>query len=180
MIFNLDTNTGIEIEEEKSFFPDTSWYIRRYGSHWPHGVLLNLAIGQGEILLTPIRLATIYAEVLTGKKITPHLIKRNLKSESLAIDKKTLDFIHEALKGVVEEGTGRVVSSFLKEAGGKTGTAQNPHGEDHSLFVGFTPANNPQFLVCVIVENAGHGASVAAPVAGKIMSLYRRRYGQKA
>ena len=179
-LLQFEEKTGIEIEEEESFFPDTSWYERKYGSQWPRGVILNLVIGQGEVLLTPIRLATIYAEILTGKKITPHLVKKKRpKSEPLPIDNEILKLIHQGLKRVVEEGTGRIVTYYLKDAGGKTGTAQNPHGEDHSLFIGFTPADNPRFLVCVVIENAGHGASAAAPVAGKILSLYKKRYVQK-
>ena len=178
-LFKLHEKTGIEIEEETSFFPDSGWYEHRYGENWPRGVILNLSIGQGEVLLTPIKLATIYAEIISGKRIHPHLLPTEAVVESLPIESWILDFVHHGLIRVVEEGTGRIISYYLEDAAGKTGTAQNPHGEDHSIFVGYTPIDNPQFLVCVIVENAGHGASVAAPVAGKIMALYKRLYGQK-
>ncbi|RKX69524.1 penicillin-binding protein 2 [candidate division WOR-3 bacterium] len=178
-IFHLTSPTGIEIEEEGGFFPDSSYYERRYGSNWPRGLILNLAIGQGEILLTPLRLATMYAEIITGRRIRPHLLSEEVNFDPLPIDSSILDVVRQGLIRVVEEGTGRIVASYLRDAAGKTGTAQNPHGEDHSIFVGYTPTREPAFLVCVIVENAGHGASVAAPVAGKIMSLYRKRYAQE-
>jgi cell division protein FtsI/penicillin-binding protein 2 len=74
------------------------------------------------------------------------------------------------LIGVVASGTGVLAKVGAVEVGGKTGTAQNPHGQDHSLFVGYAPAHDPVILVCVIVENAGHGGSIAAPIAGRIMA----------
>ena len=85
---------------------------------------------------------------------------------------EAIEIVNNALAGVVNQGTGTLARVSGVEVCGKTGTSQNPHGDDHSLFVGFAPAENPSILACVIVENAGHGGSVAAPITGKIISLY--------
>jgi penicillin-binding protein 2 len=73
---------------------------------------------------------------------------------------------------VVARGTGTLARVRGIEVCGKTGTSQNPHGDDHSIFVGFGPADDAHILVCVVVENAGHGASVAAPITGRIIRAY--------
>jgi penicillin-binding protein 2 len=167
--------TAIDIPNEKyGLLPDRSWYEKRYGKNWTEGHILNLSIGQGDLLATPLQLAcafTIFAN--SGRMPTPHCIQQE---ESTARDtrfsKKAIELVAEGLLGVVSSGTGRLARVDGIAVCGKTGTAQNPHGDDHSLFVGYAPADDPQILVCVLVENAGHGGSVATPIAGKIMRLF--------
>ena len=97
---------------------------------------------------------------------------------SLPVSGENLKIIKEALLGVTtdEHGTARVAGMPGIGVGGKTGTAQNPHGEDHAWFICFAPIDNPQIAIAVIVENAGHGGSIAAPIAKKILLRYFEKY----
>jgi len=92
----------------------------------------------------------------------------------LPVSEKSLEFVREAMKNVVNTLKGTAYWSRLNDitVAGKTGTAQNPHGEDHSLFVGFAPFEDPQIVVFTVIENAGHGSSYAAPVTTKIIKRY--------
>jgi penicillin-binding protein 2 len=168
--------TGIDLPQEKTgLVPDRKWMEKRYGKNWTEGHIFNLSIGQGDILATPLQLArayTIFANKRNGL-VYPH-IKVGIKSDILGISRKkeAIEVVCEALNNVVKRGTGMMAQVQGFEVCGKTGTAENPHGEDHSLFVGFAPKDEPQILVCVIVENAGHGGSVAAPVVGRIIKTF--------
>ncbi|MEO0095294.1 MAG: penicillin-binding protein 2 [candidate division WOR-3 bacterium] len=168
--------TGIDFPQEKvGLVPERKWMERRYGKNWTEGHIFNLSIGQGDMLATPIQLARAYTIFANQENsiVTPHLNK-NLNTGSKKIEKKidALKLVREALSGVVARGTGMMAQVQGFEVSGKTGTAENPHGEDHSLFVGYAPKENPEILVCVVVENAGHGGSVAAPIVGKIIKTY--------
>jgi penicillin-binding protein 2 len=90
------------------------------------------------------------------------------------IDQGVLRIIREAMRGVVEDvhGTGRIAAVTGTSVAGKTGTAQNPHGEDHAVFVAYAPAEAPTICLAIVMENAGHGGSMAAPVAQRILSAY--------
>ncbi len=149
--------------------------------------MFNIAIGQGEILVTPLQMARTYAAIGgDGHLYRPHLIlARDYASN--AIEKRkprrisdeicstpTLRFLRKALVAVVgsEEGTGGLARVEGVTVAGKTGTAQNPRGEDHAWFVGYAPAERPEIAVAVIIENAGHGGAVAAPIVGKILKTY--------
>ncbi len=167
--------TGIDLPNEKTgIMPDRIWYEKRYGRNWTRGHIFNLSIGQGDILVSPIQLAcafTVFANA--GKIPMPHIIEKNDTTfYTSGLSPEAIETVRIALAGVVARGTGTLARVPNFEVCGKTGTSQNPHGEDHSLFVGFAPANDPAILVCIIVENAGHGGSVAAPIAGKIMRSY--------
>lgn len=165
--------TGVDLPEEKAgLMPDRSWMEAHHGSWWTEGHMLNISIGQGDLLVTPLQLACAYSLFANHGRIPrPHLLMEtpasytstNLKSEAIST-------VTRGLIGVVASGTGVLAKVGAVEVGGKTGTAQNPHGQDHSLFVGYAPAHDPVILVCVIVENAGHGGSIAAPIAGRIMA----------
>ncbi|UCC11534.1 MAG: penicillin-binding protein 2 [candidate division WOR-3 bacterium] len=167
--------TTIDIPNEKSgLLPDRSWYERRYGKYWTEGHILNFSIGQGDILVTPLQLAcafTLFAN--QGRIPTPHCIQQDENTfHDTHFSQEAIALVAKGLQGVVSSGTGMLARVDGIAVCGKTGTAQNPHGDDHSLFVGYAPADDPEILVCVIVENAGHGGSVAAPIAGKIMRLF--------
>ncbi len=177
--------------ERAGFLPSREWYDKKYGARgWGRGVLANLAIGQGEILITPLQGATFFSAVANGGwTYTPHILKeitdeqgntiKKLKARkiSLPASENNLKFVREAMKNVVNTQKGTAYWSRLDSiiVAGKTGTAQNPHGDDHSLFVGFAPFENPEIVVFTIIENAGHGSTHAAPVTTKIIKRYLTR-----
>ncbi len=170
------TPTGIDLPQERvGLIPDRKWMEKRYGKNWTEGHIFNLSIGQGDILATPIQIARSYTIFANQEHniVTPHLNK-NIAVVNKKVEKKidALKIVRDALCEVVARGTGMMAQVQGFEVSGKTGTAENPHGEDHSLFVGYAPKENPEILVCVVVENAGHGGSVAAPIAGKIIKTY--------
>ncbi|MGQ9534342.1 MAG: penicillin-binding protein 2 [bacterium] len=168
--------TGIDLPQEKiGIVPDRTWMERKYGQNWTEGHILNLSIGQGDILATPLQLARAYAVFANSNNalIVPHLNK-DLKARNFVINKKreAWNFIKQTLARVVERGTGTMAQVRGLKVSGKTGTAENPHGDDHSIFVGYAPDENPEIVVCVFVENAGHGGNVAATIAGKIIKTF--------
>jgi len=175
--------TGLDLPQEKAgIMPDRAWFESRYGKNWTEGHILNLSIGQGDLLVTPLQLACAYSLFANDGKIpVPHLLK-NLRTvySSPPISDNAIGVVKDGLHGVVTFGTGVLARIDNIAVCGKTGTAENPHGEAHSLFVGYAPADDPDILVCILVENAGHGGSIAAPIAGKIMKIYLNRtdYGK--
>lgn len=185
--------TGIDLPQEAAGnVPDKEWYDKRYGERrWTQAVLLNLGIGQGEILTTPLQLAQFYCGLANnGLVYRPHLLKASIGPDgqettrgaelsfTLPFSEKTIEILKEGLIQVVNGEHGTARGSRLKNVtvAGKTGTAQNPHGEDHSWFVGFAPAESPEIVVCAIVENAGHGSEVAAPLVRNIIKSYMDKY----
>jgi penicillin-binding protein 2 len=186
---HLGQLTGIDMPGEKpGNSPTIQYYNNRYGKNgWTKIYIVNLAIGQGEVLVTPLQMATLYAAVCNGGTIyQPHIVKKITDSygaETIISPKETgklplsqadLDFLVSAMSGVTQEGGGTARSVQIPgiTVAGKTGTAQNPHGNDHSWFVCFAPAINPEVSVAVMVENAGHGSTVAAPLARRILEYY--------
>lgn len=164
--------TNVFADESAGNVPDTAWYDKRFGKgKWTRGVLLNNAIGQGELLVTPIQMALLAGRIATsGRMPDPVFVidpRRPVrKPETLPFRERDLAWVRTAMELVVSEGTGKEAALEGINVAGKTGTAQNPHGEDHAWFMCFAPAEDPQVAVAVIVENAGHGSSEAAPVAG--------------
>jgi penicillin-binding protein 2 len=185
--FGRTTNIDLP-QESPGLIPDSKYYNKRYGEHkWSPALALNNAIGQGEILVTPLQLAQFYCGLANnGVVYQPHLVEKVIEpsgqeiveptrvSFKLPFTQKTLDILREGLRLVVEgeHGTAKRLKNKLYTVGGKTGTAENPHGENHSWFVGVAPLDNPQIVVCALVENAGHGSEVAAPLAGGIIRTY--------
>jgi penicillin-binding protein 2 len=174
------TVTGVDLpNENKGFVPDKSWYDRRYGqSGWGRGVTLNLSIGQGELLVTPIQLAVFYSMIANGGRVVhPHFVfgEDNSFDPQVVLPERLLEPLQKSLAGVVleEKGTARYAGMLSGiEMAGKTGTAQNPHGDDHSIFVGYAPVTRPEVLAVAIIEGAGHGSSVAAPLVGQLLRRY--------
>jgi penicillin-binding protein 2 len=175
------TGTGIDLPQERDgLIPDLEWYDRRRGGEFRESLMLNLIIGQGELLMTPLQMATMVAETAReGVPLQPHLLMRVPGSETPArrvpthpgirAERGTWDAVHEALVRVVSEGTGTAARVPGTRVAGKTGTAQNPHGDDHALFVCYAPAESPRIAMAVVIENSGHGGSVAAPIAGAVL-----------
>jgi penicillin-binding protein 2 len=182
--------TGIDIDGEvDGNVPTPAWYDRHYGRRrWSRGVVINLCIGQGELLTTPLQAACLAAGIANGGVVyTPHLFKRaetysgrtigtarTTVAYEFPFSDSTMRFLRQAMIGVVEasNGTGKLARIEGMEVGGKTGTAQNPHGEDHSWFIAFAPADEPKIAVAVLVENGGGGGAVAAPIARRVMKAY--------
>ncbi len=185
--FGLAQPTGIELNERKGLFPDTAWYNRNYGrGKWSKGAVLNLSIGQGEVLATPLQLAVMMAAIGTGQVPVPHVMQelggRQLAGPAahpLDIPPAVRQRVVGSLEQVVgaERGTGKRARVAGVRVAGKTGTAQNPHGEDHALFAAFAPVEAPEIAVAVVIENVGHGGEFAAPVAGAILRAYFGRGG---
>jgi penicillin-binding protein 2 len=183
---------GVDLPEEaKGFIPSPEYYNKKYGKgEWVKNLVINLAIGQGEVLVTPLQLAGFYCGLATdGTIYRPHILKeittmdgRVITTQSevlrrLPFSASTLELLKEAMIGVVNDGygTGSLARISDVTVAGKTGTAQNPFGEAHAWFVGYAPAENPKIVVAVLVENAGHGGTFAAPVAKAIIEKYLKR-----
>ncbi|MFQ6616714.1 MAG: penicillin-binding transpeptidase domain-containing protein, partial [Fidelibacterota bacterium] len=184
-LFGFGEKTGIDLPEEVAgIIPDRAFMDRRYGrGGWSRGNLLNIVIGQGDVLVTPVQMARFIALVATrGKPITPWLAfveeTPRDKGEPLTVELKasTWDKIHEMTFNVVNlpsgTGYGARVSDPRIEVHGKTGTAENPHGEPHAWFVGFATRDDESIALSVLVENGGMGGTSAAPLAGKIVKQY--------
>lgn len=178
----LGEKTGIDLPAEtRGLVPDEAWYDKRFKrGGWPRGVLLNLSIGQGELLTSPLQLATMTAIIANGgTPVRPHVVREVAGVPGFRIEKpvesgiqttrEDWDVVHDAMRLVVEAGTARAARVEGVAVAGKTGTAQNPHGDDHALFVAYAPADAPRLALAVVAENSGHGGSVAAPVAGLVL-----------
>ncbi|MBI4428702.1 MAG: penicillin-binding protein 2 [Ignavibacteriales bacterium] len=187
--FGFSQPTGIDIGEETAgLIPSVEYYDLVYGKgKWTQGYLVSLGVGQGEIGASPLQMAR-YAAVLAngGTLLQPHAVNlvRNKqtnrmntiehRSGDVGISPKVMALIREGMRRVVQApgGTGGMARIPDVVAAGKTGTAENPHGEDHSWFVGFAPFVNPRIAVAVMVENAGFGGTKAAPIGGFVMEKY--------
>ncbi|TVR79101.1 MAG: penicillin-binding protein 2 [Chitinophagaceae bacterium] len=182
----LGVRLGIDIPNEKTgFIPGRAFYDRIYPDfRWRASTIISLGIGQGELSVTPLQMANMMAFIANrGYFYRPHLIKEVegmagqkrpefLERHSAGINEKHFEPIVRGLYRTITEGTGRRAIIQGIEVCGKTGTAENPHGESHSLFVAFAPKENPEISIAVIVENAGSGGRTAAPIAGLMMEYY--------
>jgi len=169
--------SGIFSEEVPGLVPDRKWYDEHFGpGRWSRGVVLNNAIGQGELLVTPLQMAIVAGRLAVGEGLpTPTFVAGQQRTDPLPpLGFSALDLAWErkALREVVVRGTGQNAALPDVPVAGKTGTAQNPHGEDHAWFMCFAPADAPEVALAVIVENAGHGGSEAAPVARQWLEAY--------
>ncbi|MFZ6033843.1 MAG: penicillin-binding protein 2 [Melioribacter sp.] len=188
--FGFGRKTGIDIGEETSgLLPTVQYYENAFGKdRWPKGILLSLGIGQGELSVTPLQLAQYTALLANyGKSAKPHLVKGILKNGKfrgiepqyfdIGISRRSFDIVRHAMYLVVN-GAGTATNIRLPDIkiAGKTGTAQNPHGDDHSIFIGFAPYENPKIAVAVVVENAGYGSTVAAPIARDVIKAYLNKH----
>lgn len=164
-------------EQAKGAVPSVALYDKIYGKKgWKAITIRSLSIGQGEILVTPLQLANQTAAIANkGYYITPHLNRNDSMKSRIhhtSIDAKHFDVVHRGMARVMTEGTGKWYNVPELQICGKTGTVQNPHGEDHALFIGFAPQDNPQIAIAVAVENAGFGSTWACPIATLLMEQY--------
>lgn len=166
--------------------PGVDFYNKWYGEgRWAFSTIFSLSIGQGELGVIPIQMANLAAIIANkGYYYPPHVIKKIDGKDSLppdlsekvsvGINSEYFLPIIEGMRGVVDEpgGTARRAKINGITVCGKTGTAQNPHGEDHSVFIAFAPMDNPKIAIAVYVENSGFGGTWAAPIASLMMEKY--------
>lgn len=187
--FGFGKPTGIDIMEETSgLLPSTEYFNRVYGEgRWTQGYLVSLAIGQGEVGVSPLQMAC-YAATLgnKGHYHTPHVVEKirdkstgqvqlvSTETRTLEISDDVWNIVRDGMLRCVNDpgGTGMAAKIPGLEVAGKTGTAQNPHGKDHAWFIAFAPMDHPKIAICVLVENAGFGGSVAAPIAKACIEQY--------
>ncbi|MFL2530946.1 MAG: penicillin-binding protein 2 [Porticoccaceae bacterium] len=207
-LFGLGDITGIDLPGEKrGIMPSRDWKKENRRQDWFNGDTINMSIGQGFMLTTPLQLAVMSARIAArGKTVVPKLLK-SINGEEIApeyapdqieYDDRYWDYIHKAMIDVVhsDRGTARGISKGLNyKLAGKTGTAQvisihekekydsskiDKRKWDHALFVAFAPADNPKVALGLIVENGEHGSRTAAPIARKVIDRYLSDYLQKS
>ena len=200
----LGRTTGFPLGQEKGgLIPTSAWKMKRFGVPWQAGETLSTAIGQGYNLTTPLQIAATLSAMVNGGKYYQPRIVRSIQapygemikefppsvSRQIPVSPETLEFLREALWGVVNSpgGTGGRARIAGFDVGGKTGTAQvvqrregrsepsSPEQQDHAWFACFAPASNPEITVVVLLEHGGHGGATAAPVARRVLETYNNR-----
>ena len=191
MIFQFGSKTHIDITEESSgMIPNKSLLDNKYGEgKWQDGHLINLVLGQGDLLVTPMQMVNLMAIIRNeGKYYAPHFAKKyyspklrsffdiesheKVISADISID--TWGILKEGMRYVMqgEGGTGRFANIPELDIYAKTGTAQNPHGEDHAWFVGFVEDDQNPLAFAIIIENGGSGGATAAPIGKRLIKKY--------
>jgi len=186
--FGFGTKLGIEFTNELTgLIPSPAYFDKYYGKNkWKALTVISMAIGQGEIETTPLQMANMTAAIANrGYYYIPHIVKsigldkpvdqKYLTKQTINIDSANFETIILGMESAVNgEGGSTARIAALKDiiVCGKTGTAQNPHGKEHSVFVAFAPKNDPRIAIAVFVENAGFGATYAAPVASLMIEKY--------
>ncbi|MFA6950564.1 MAG: penicillin-binding protein 2 [Lentimicrobiaceae bacterium] len=180
----LGHKLGTDLQFELSGnIPTARSYDAIYGKgHWNAMTIRSLSIGQGEILVTPLQLANYTALLANrGSYIIPHVVKsvgnQKLRNTSFnrvvsTISPQNFEVAVEGMRQVATLGTARWYQVEGITMCGKTGTAENPHGEDHSLYIAFAPVDNPKIAIAVIIENAGFGSKWALPIASLMIEKY--------
>jgi penicillin-binding protein 2 len=177
----LGVKLGIDYPNENAGnVPGSAYYDKIYPKRlggWHSPTIMSLGIGQGELQLTTLQMANLAACIANrGYWIAPHLIKEFKdgtpvpayleEKHQVSINRNNFEMVIEGMEQCVVRGTARIAQVPGISVCGKTGTSQNPHGDDHSVFFAFAPKDDPKIAIAVYVENAGWGASYAAPIAG--------------
>ena len=172
--------------ELKGRIPSAEYFDKKYNNSWNGNTVVSMGIGQGEAAVTPLQMANMLAVIANkGYYIRPHVVRAIGNRDSLntqfnekvysKIEPRHFETVLQGMRMVVTGGTGRGAQIPGIEVAGKTGTAQNPHGRDHSVFALIAPANDPQIVVFCLVENGGFGATVACPIASLMAEFYLNR-----
>jgi penicillin-binding protein 2 len=183
--FGLGGPLGVDLNNEKGgSIPSSSLYDRIYGSgRWKYSTIYSLSIGQGEMLVTPLQMANLAAIFANkGYYYPPHMIKaidgdpsqipnQYRTKKDVGVDPQHFDLIQDAMQEAIYGTAARAAIKDITIAG-KTGTAQNPQGEDHSVFIAFAPKEDPKIAIVVYVENAGWGGRAAASTASLMIEKY--------
>jgi penicillin-binding protein 2 len=185
--FGLGSRPAIDLPSVKGGnIPGPAYYDRKYGeARWAFSTIYSVSIGQGEVLVAPLQMANLAAIFANkGWYYDPHVVRAIGDPDSVLttyrvrhqveIDPKWFDHIHEGMRRVVNEagGTARRARIDGITVCGKTGTAENPHGQDHAVFVAFAPMEDPKIAIAVYVENSGFGGTWAAPIASLLIEQY--------
>jgi len=189
-LFGFGSLTRVDlVGESKGLLPDREYLNKKYGKRkWGKGMIVNLSVGQGDILVTPIQMAKLVSIIaMDGKFTVPHVLlaikdqssdmwkKKTFRSKQIeGLSPEIFQILKEGMYRVVNypNGTGRAAHVPDIEVCGKTGTAQNPQGKPHAWFVGFAPREMPRIVVVVVIENGGTGGGIAAPIAGMIFRYF--------
>jgi penicillin-binding protein 2 len=181
---------GVKLETDitgvkKGLIPGPAFYDKWYGYHnWQFNSIRSISIGQGEVKLTPLQMANIAVIIANrGWYYTPHFVKSisgkgpldKFKTKNFTmVNSKYYPSVIEGMRRVVNEPGGTANSAKLTDIiiAGKTGTVQNPHGKDHSVFIAFAPLDNPKIAIAVFIENSGFGGTWAAPTASLVIEKY--------
>lgn len=186
--FGLGQQNNIDLPNETSgTLPDSTYLNRVLGEgNWNIGDQLSLGVGQGFLSVSPLQMALVAAQIANGGYyVQPHLVRSIKENDGTVLltdpNKKEIDWVDSnhlqvvknGMRRVVTDGSGRYYADLdsIKIAG-KTGTAQNPHGQDHGWFICFAPLDDPQIAVAVLIENGGYGSISAAPIASLIIEKY--------
>lgn len=189
-LFGLGARTGIQVAEEVGLVPDPSWKIQAKGEGWAPGDAVNLAIGQSELLVTPLQIAAMMAAVGNGGTLyrpsvvemiasdpqNPDWIFEPVAAAQLPVSAAHLATIQDGLYRVTAAAEGTAYEAFeglSLPVAGKTGTAESGHYEPHSWFAGYAPAHNPEIAIAVLVEYGGTGGTSAAPLFRQVVEAYR-------
>ena len=167
---------GVDLPGEKrGMIPNAQFYDKAYRGSWNGLTVISISIGQGEVNLTPLQIAN------RGWFITPHIVKR-IQDEPLdslytrrrhtMVSPVNYEYVVQGMRRAVTDGTCRSANTTMYEVCGKTGTAQNPHGQDHSAFMGFAPMDDPKIAICVYVENGRWGADYGVPIGALLIEQY--------
>ncbi|MBK6371403.1 MAG: penicillin-binding protein 2 [Flavobacteriales bacterium] len=185
--FGLGQRLPIDLPSAKGGnIPDVAYYDRKYGKlGWAFSTIYSVSIGQGEVLVAPLQMANLAAIFANkGWYYDPHVVRavghpdsvqqKYLTKHITDVDPKWYDHIQEGMRRVVNEAGGTARGARMKEITicGKTGTAENPHGQDHAVFICFAPMENPKIAMAVYVENSGFGGTWAAPIASLLIEQY--------
>ncbi len=184
--FGPNTHLGGDLPYDRpGNLPSITYYNKVFGkNHWRSNTVISLGIGQAELTLVPLQMANVIASVANrGYYYTPHCIK------SIGIEKRenkkfkvkhythvqsayAYDLVHDGMQMCVDQGTGFMSKIKNVEVCGKTGTAENPHGDSHAVFLAFAPRQNPKIAIVCLVENAGFGGTWSAPIVGLMIEKY--------
>ncbi len=185
--FGLGEKTGIDLPAEAiGTIPSAQWKRREVNEIWFPGDTINLSIGQGYLLLTPLQVHNLITTIATeGEIYKLHLVKKIISADGNTVEEikpeiyRKIDFfpdtskiIKEGLRQTILKGTGWRVNIKELAVAGKTGTAQNPQGETHAWFIGFAPYEDPEICITVFLENGGEGGEAAAPIARAMLEKY--------
>lgn len=186
-LMGFGEKTGVDLPGElEGLVPSEGWKINTFNQSWYPGDTVNISIGQGFLLVTPLQIHNMLCLIVNeGWLNRPYLVERIVSPsgeiikefnpgfiKKVDISKRTFQLIKEGMKKAVEIGTGRLANRDMVKIAGKTGTAQNPQGENHAWFIGFAPYDQPEICVTVLIEHGGDGSAAAAPIAGDIIREY--------
>ena len=187
--FGLGAPTGLEIEEEAGLVPDPAWKLQARGEGWAPGDGVNLAVGQGELLVTPVQVAMMLAavgnggtlyrpqvvEMIAADPANPEWTFRPVAVAHLPVSAETLAVIQDSLYRVTSAPEGTAYQAFeglSLAVAGKTGTAESGQQKPHAWFAGYAPADKAEIAIAVVVEHSGEGSTYAAPLFRRVVEAY--------